>query len=199
LSDKNEVSSEDGNGAWGYRHLVLGAFAIFFYVGAEVAIGSILIDYLSQPFMGALKHEEAAKYVSWYWGGAMIGRFIGFFALQKVKAEKGLVFVSAIAIVLISIGMTTTGNIAIWSIVAVGLFNSVMWPCIFPLSLDGLGKYTSQGSGILVMMVVGGALVPLLQGFLADVIGYQMSFLVVLICYAYILFFGLKGHKNVNA
>lgn len=199
LGKSSEDSSSDGKGAWGYQHLVLGAIAIFFYVGAEVAIGSILIDYLSQPFMGSLKHDEAAKYVSLYWGGAMVGRFIGFVVLQKIRAEKGLVFVSLAAMLLITIGMTVSGVVGMWAIVAVGLFNSVMWPCIFPLSLNGLGKYTSQGSGILVMMVVGGALVPLLQGFLADVIGYQFSFVIVLFCYAYLLFFGLKGHKNLNA
>jgi len=127
-----------------------------------------------------------------------VGRFIGFVVLQKIKAEKGLVFVSSAAILLIAIGITVPGSIGMWAIVAIGLFNSVMWPCIFPLSLAGLGKYTSQGSGILVMMVVGGALIPLLQGFLADKIGYQSSFVIVLFCYAYLLFFGLKGHKNVN-
>jgi FHS family L-fucose permease-like MFS transporter len=195
---KDADEADNGKGAWGYQHLVLGALGIFFYVGAEVAIGSILIDYLSQPFMGGLKHDEAAKYVSLYWGGAMVGRFIGFVVLQKIKAEKGLVFVSSAAILLIAIGITVPGSIGMWAIVAIGLFNSVMWPCIFPLSLAGLGKYTSQGSGILVMMVVGGALIPLLQGFLADKIGYQSSFIIVLFCYAYLLFFGLKGHKIVN-
>ncbi len=184
--------------AWRFGHLRLGAGAIFFYVGAEVAIGSMMISFLGQPSMGGLGHGAAARYVSLYWGGAMVGRFVGFWALRKVEAQRALGFVSLVAAVLVAVTITTHGAVAMWAAVACGLCNSVMWPCIFPLSLAGLGKYTSQGSGILVMMVVGGAVIPEAQGFLADRFGYQPSFLVVLVCYLYILFFALRGYRGVR-
>jgi MFS transporter, FHS family, L-fucose permease len=225
IPTNSNSKSEKGRGAWGYRHLVFGAGAIFFYVGAEVAIGSILIDYLKSEQMGALDRSLAANFVSYYWGGAMIGRFIGFGVLQKIRAEKGLAFVSICAIVLIILSMTgfalsnwvtlpavnisnlasikeavtVTVPIAAIFIVLVGLCNAIMWPAIFPLSIAGLGKDTSQGSGILVMMVVGGAIIPVIQGLIVDIThNYPASFLIVLLCYAYILFFALTGHKNVN-
>src|SRR6202011_4196449 len=190
-------STSDGS-AWKFRHLRLGALAIFFYVGAEVAIGSVMINFLGHPSMGALSHEAAAQYVSYYWGGTMVGRFIGFFALRWIRAQRALAFVSLIASLLVITTIVTHGHVAMWAIVSCGLFNSVMWPCIFPLSVQGLGRFTSQGSGILVTMVVGGAVIPEIQGFLADSFGYQRSFVIVLICYAYILFFALKGYRNLN-
>jgi MFS transporter, FHS family, L-fucose permease len=194
----NSASQTDGS-AWRFNHLRLGALAIFFYVGAEVAIGSILINFLGQPSMGSMSHNAAATYVSLYWGGTGIGRLIGFFALQKIKAQRALAFVSLIASLLVVTTLIAHGHVAMWAIVSCGLFNSIMWPCIFPLSLEGLGRFTSQGSGILVTMVVGGAVIPEIQGFLADRFGYQPSFAIVLLCYAYILFFALRGHRNLNA
>ena len=198
-----EGGSEGGDSSYGgalrFSHLRLGALAIFFYVGAEVAIGSVMINFLGQPSMGGLSHEAAAKYVSLYWGGAMCGRLIGFFAMQKIRARPALVFVSSIASLLIVTGILTHGHVAMWAIVACGLFNSVMWPCIFPMSVEGLGRFTSHGSGILIMMVVGGAIVPEVQGLLADKFGYQPSFAIVLVCYLYILFFALRGYRNLNA
>src|ERR1700736_4652032 len=175
-------STSDGS-AWKFRHLRLGALAIFFYVGAEVAIGSVMINFLGHPSMGALSHEAAAQYVSYYWGGTMVGRFIGFFALRWIRAQRALAFVSLIASLLVVTTIATHGNVAMWAIVSCGLFNSVMWPCIFPLSVQGLGRFTSQGSGILVTMVVGGAVIPEIQGFLVDSFGYQRSFVIVLLCY----------------
>src|SRR5271170_389260 len=191
-------SGTDGS-AWSFSHLRLGALAIFFYVGAEVAIGSIMITYLGQPSMGGLSHEVAARYVSFYWGGAMIGRFIGSIALRKIKAQNALAFVSLAALLLVATTIVTSGHVALWAIVSCGLFNSVMWPCIFPLSTKGLGRFTSQGSGILITMVVGGAVIPLIQGFFADAFGYRPSFAIVVICYAYILYFSLKGHRSISA
>jgi FHS family L-fucose permease-like MFS transporter len=197
-----EGGSEGGDSSYGgalrFSHLRLGALAIFFYVGAEVAIGSVMINFLGQPSMGGLSHEAAAKYVSLYWGGAMCGRLVGFFAMQKIRARPALVFVSSIASLLIVTGILTHGHVAMWAIVACGLFNSVMWPCIFPMSVEGLGRFTSHGSGILIMMVVGGAIVPEVQGLLADKFGYQPSFAIVLVCYLYILFFALRGYRNLN-
>ena len=196
--EQGDASSRSGGNAWRFNHLRFGALAIFFYVGAEVAIGSILISFLGQPSMGSLSHNAAATYVSYYWGGAGIGRLIGFFALQKIRAHRALAFVSLIASLLVITTLLAHGHVAMWAIVSCGLFNSIMWPCIFPLSLEGLGRFTSQGSGILVTMVVGGAIIPEIQGFLADKFGYQPSFIIVLLCYAYIFFFALRGHRNVN-
>jgi FHS family L-fucose permease-like MFS transporter len=197
--ERGDDNSRLDGSAWRFNHLRLGALAIFFYVGAEVAIGSILISFLGQPSMGGLSHNAAATYVSYYWGGAGIGRLIGFFALQRIRAQRALAFVSLIASLLVVTTLVTHGHIAMWAIVSCGLFNSIMWPCIFPLSLEGLGRFTSQGSGILVTMVVGGAVIPEIQGFLADRFGYQPSFAIVLVCYLYILFFALRGHRNLNA
>jgi MFS transporter, FHS family, L-fucose permease len=197
--ERGEDTSRSDWSGWRFNHLRLGALAIFFYVGAEVAIGSILINFLGQPSMGSLSHNAAATYVSYYWGGAGIGRLIGFFALQRIRAQRALAFVSLIASLLVITTLVAHGHVAMWAIVSCGLFNSIMWPCIFPLSLEGLGRFTSQGSGILVTMVVGGAVIPEIQGFLADRFGYQPSYVIVLICYVYILFFALKGHRNVNA
>ena len=197
IEENTDGSSVDGS-AWKFRHLRLGALAIFCYVGAEVAIGSLMISFLGQPSMGSLTHEAAARYVSLYWGGAMVGRFVGFFALRSIKAQRALAFVSSAAFLLVGTAIVTHGHIAMVAIVACGLCNSVMWPCIFPLSVEGLGRFTSQGSGILVTMVVGGAVIPEIQGFLADSFGYQKSFLIVLICYAYLVSFALIGHRNRN-
>ena len=127
----------------------------------------------------------------------MAGRFIGFVALRKVRAQRALAFVSLIAALLIGVAIATHGHVAMWAVVSCGLFNSVMWPCIFPLSVNGLGRFTSQGSGILITMVVGGAVIPEIQGFLSDTMGYQRSFAIVLLCYAYIFFFAIRGHRNL--
>jgi FHS family L-fucose permease-like MFS transporter len=195
LIEKPATTSSNDGSAWGFTHLRLGAAAIFTYVGVEVAIGSILINFLGQPSMGSLSHVAAAGYVSLYWGGAMVGRFIGSFALIYIRAERALAAVAISAVILVAITVFGHGHLAMWAIVSCGLFNSVMWPCIFPLSLRGLGTFTSQGSGILVMMVVGGAIIPEVQGLLADKFGYQHSFLIVLLCYAYLVYFALSGYK----
>ena len=195
LMEKPAEGTTPNGSAWRFAHLRLGAVAIFTYVGAEVAIGSILINFLGQPSMGSLSHAVAAGYVSLYWGGAMIGRFIGSFALIYIRAQRALAAVAISALILVATTILGHGHIAMWAIVSCGLFNSVMWPCIFPLSLEGLGKFTGQGSGILVMMVVGGAIIPEIQGFLADRFGYQHSFVIVLLCYAYLIYFAVSGYK----
>jgi len=194
--EKNAIT--DGS-AWDFRHLRFGAVGIFVYVGAEVAIGSLMINFLGQPSMGGMSHAAAAEYVSLYWGGAMVGRLIGFFALKWISAPKALTFVSVLASIFVLAAIFGHGNVALWAIVSCGLFNSVMWPCIFPMSVAGLGKFTNQGSGILITMIVGGAIIPEIQGRLADSFGYQHSFAIVLLCYLYILFFALSGHRNRNA
>ncbi len=197
--ETREKGSVAAGSAWNFRHLRFGAVGIFVYVGAEVAIGSLMINFLGQPSMGGMTHAAAADYVSLYWGGAMVGRLIGFFALKWISAPKALTFVAVLASLFVATAIFGHGHVALWAIVSCGLFNSVMWPCIFPMSVAGLGKFTSQGSGILITMVVGGAVIPEIQGLLADSFGYQKSFTVVLLCYVYIVFFALSGHRNLNA
>jgi FHS family L-fucose permease-like MFS transporter len=196
--ETREKGSHAEGSAWNFRHLRFGAVGIFVYVGAEVAIGSLMINFLAQPSMGGLSHTAAAEYVSLYWGGAMVGRLIGFFVLKWISAPKALTFVAVLASLFVATAIFGHGHVALWAIVSCGLFNSVMWPCIFPMSIAGLGKFTSQGSGILITMVVGGAVIPEIQGLLADSFGYQKSFIVVLLCYVYILFFALRGHRPIN-
>jgi FHS family L-fucose permease-like MFS transporter len=195
-ADGTSASSTDSSkrSAWSYRHLVLGAVAIFVYVGGEVAIGSFLVSYFKEPYIGGLPEAEGAKLVTYYWGGAMVGRFIGTATLRMFKPGKVLAFHAVGAVLLVVITMLTTGQVAMWSIIAVGLFNSIMFPTIFTIAIDGLGKHTGQGSGILCMAIVGGAIVPVLQGFLADGIGIHYSFIIPVFCYLFIAWYGLKGH-----
>jgi len=178
--------------AWSYTHLVLGAVAIFVYVGGEVSIGSFLVNFLGEPHIAGLDHAGAYKYVSMYWGGALIGRFIGFAVMRYVSPGKTLACSALGAIALVLLATFTQGSVAMWAIVAVGLCNSIMFPTIFSMALHGLGRHTGQGSGILCMAIVGGAIVPFIQGALADSIGLQISFLVPAACYLFILFFGVK-------
>lgn len=181
--------------AWEFSHLSLGAIGIFVYVGAEVSIGSFLVNYLSQPEIAGLREAEAGQYVSLYWGGAMVGRFIGSAILQRLDAGKVLTTHALIAAVLVVLTMLTTGKLAMATVLSVGLFNSIMFPTIFTLAIRHLGKFTAQGSGILCMAIVGGALLPVFQGFLADRIGIHHSFLMPVLCYLYIAFYGLKGSR----
>ena len=182
-----------------HRHLVLGAIGIFVYVGGEVSIGSFLINFFGESNIASLKPADAAKYVSFYWGGAMIGRFIGFAVMRTVSPGKTLAFNAGMVILLVTIAATMSGALAMWAIIAVGLFNSIMFPTIFSMALNKLGPQTSQGSGLLCMAIVGGALVPFGQGYLADTIGLQPSFFLPAACYAFILFFGLKYAEMYSA
>jgi FHS family L-fucose permease-like MFS transporter len=193
------VVSNDGahKSAWSYRHLVLGALAIFVYVGGEVAIGSFLVNYFKEPSIGGLTESDGAKLVSLYWGGAMVGRFIGTFTLRMFKPGKVLALHAVGACLLIALTMVASGSLAMYAVLAVGLFNSIMFPTIFTLAIDGLGKHTGQGSGILCMAIVGGALIPVLQGFVADGIGIHHCFIVALLCYVYIAWYGAKGSSPV--
>lgn len=183
----------DGKGgAMAYRHLVLGAVAIFLYVGAEVSIGSFLINFLGEGNIAGLSHADAAQYVSLYWGGALVGRFVGFAVMRYVSPGKSLAVTALGSILLVLTATFGEGKLAMWAIIAVGLCNSIMFPTIFSLALHGLGKFTGQGSGILCMAIVGGAIVPFIQGMFADTIGLQPSFLVPAVCYLFILYFGMK-------
>ena len=181
--------------AWQYKHLVLGALGIFVYVGAEVSIGSFLVNFLGEADIAGLAETEAAKYLTYYWGGAMVGRFIGAVVMQKVDAGKVLGFNAIISVALIGLAIVSVGSVAMWALLLVGLFNSIMFPTIFSLALNGLEKHTSQGAGILCLAIVGGAIVPVLQGVLADTIGIQPAFILPLVCYLYIAYYGIKGSK----
>ena len=184
-----------GDSVWKHRHLVLGAVGIFLYVGAEVAIGSFLVNYFIQPDIGALSEKAAAGFVSFYWGSAMVGRFLGSALLQKLRPGPVLAGAAVLACAMVSISMLTSGPIAMWSIILVGLFNSVMFPSIFTLGIAELGPLTGEGSGVLVTAIVGGAVIPLLQGVLADRIGIQHAFLLPAVCYLYIIYYGLRGSR----
>lgn len=231
LSSEVEKGEKLKGSVWDFPNLLAGAGGIFFYVGAEVAIASILVIYLQDEHLikigaGAIQaltvEKAASSLVAYYWGGAMVGRIIGTYLGQKIRPEIMLRTVAFLALALVSlsisgiflndwIGMKVmvlipepfslslepiTFPVSILLLVLVGLCNSVMWPCIFTLGIAGLGKHTSQGSGILVTMVIGGAIIPILQGILSEpkILGYQYSFLIVLVCYLYILYYGLKGY-----
>lgn len=185
--------------AWSYRHLVLGAAGIFVYVGAEVSIGSLLVSFMGQKSIAALPAAVAGKYLSLYWGGAMIGRFIGSALMLRVRPARLLAVNASVAAVLVAVAVASAGHLAMWALLAVGLFNSIMFPTIFALALDGLGEHTGEGSGVLCMAIVGGALVPELQAWAADSIGLLYSFVVPIACYLYILFYAVRGHRHAPA
>ncbi len=246
----NEENVERGIGALRYPQLTLGVLAIFFYVGAEVTVGSFMTNFVVLKEIKGLTIAEATIYVSLYWGSLMIGRFTGsllvfnfspttkkilsavvpvatfFFILLIFKIKAGeaneidfksmlvylpfigvsiiaffigkenpsrtLFLFSLICIALLIISLLTKGEFALWSLISLGLYNSIMWPAIFALAIAGLGKYTSQGSSLLIMAILGGALIPPIQGFLADNIGVHMSFIVPIFCYVYLAFYAIK-------
>jgi FHS family L-fucose permease-like MFS transporter len=181
---------------WKQRQLVLGALAIFLYVGAEVSIGSFLINYFAQPEIGNMTVKAAAGLVSLYWLGAMIGRFIGAAVLQKLSTRTVLGTVAVVACLLVLTSMASTGWLAMGTIICVGLFNSVMFPSIFTLGIEGLGPLTGKGSGLLVQAIVGGAIIPVAEGALADHIGIHYAFILPALCYIYIAYYGFKGSVN---
>ncbi|WP_457420733.1 sugar MFS transporter [Roseateles sp. P5_E7] len=173
-----------------HPHLLWGVVAIFLYVGAEVSIGSLLINFIQEA--AGLTAAQAAPYLSLYWGGAMVGRFIGVGLMRFMAPGRLLAVHAALAVALIAVGVTTHGPVAMWALLAVGLCNSIMFPTIFSMALHRLGAQTAQGSGLLCMAIVGGALLPLLQGYAADVIGLQASFAVPALCYAGIALYGWR-------
>jgi FHS family L-fucose permease-like MFS transporter len=192
---QHQIGEKVNDSIWRHWNLIFGAIAIFVYVGAEVSIGSFLVNYFSQPEIGGLTEKVAASFVAFYWGGAMVGRFIGSGLLQKMKTGHLLGICAVCAAALVTISMISTGHFAMWSIILVGFFNSIMFPSIFTLGVAELGPLTGDGSGIMIMAIVGGALIPLAQGAIADRIGIHHAFFLPVICYLYILFFALSGSK----
>jgi FHS family L-fucose permease-like MFS transporter len=214
-------AGEKGHGIWRYPHVILGAVAIFVYVGAEVSIGSFLINYFNQSFIAGLTALAAANFVPFYWGGAMVGRFIGSAVLQKVKTGHLLGICALTAAVLVVISMSTTftsgvsttyhlellhrhwtflipHSLPMWSILLVGFFNSIMFPSIFTLGIAEMGPLTGEASGLLVTAIVGGAIIPEFQAVLADKIGIHHAFIVPVLCYFYIAFYGWRGSRIIQ-
>ena len=243
LPHVGEGEVKRGAGALKYPHVVLGVVAIFMYVGGEVSIGSSIINFLGQRSVAGLGPVEASKYVSLFWGGMLIGRFMGAVELSEMKMRNKQIFMLAIPVVAFSIlgalrgwsvvknylpllvlcwvlfqfgkalagrtllifsaaivvlllmAIVSGGALAMWCVVGVGLFTSIGWPNIFSLALDGTGIYKSQVSSLLVMAILGGALLPPLQGHIADIAGLQISYIVPLIAYSYVGFYGWMGHR----
>jgi FHS family L-fucose permease-like MFS transporter len=167
-----------------------GTLCIFLYVGGEVAIGSLIVSYLMQSSVLGLAAGLAGKHVSFYWGGAMVGRFIGAYLLRLFAPGKVLAFAAATVIVLLTVSANTVGNVSGWSLLAIGLFNSIMFPTIFTLASEGLGTRAAEGSGVICMAIVGGAIVPLVTGNAADLWGLKHALVVPAACYLTILGFG---------
>ncbi|MGI4740879.1 MAG: sugar MFS transporter [Janthinobacterium lividum] len=219
VADDDDATGAHHRSAWQYRHLLLGVVGIFAYVGAEVAIGSHIVSYLSldsvmpnlEPYVKGMvaslglqryfnpesKQAAAGVMVSFYWFAAMVGRFAGAYLLNKISPTKLLAVNAVGAIVLVLISINTTGTVAMWSLLAVGLMNSLMYPTIFTLAVAGLGRHTEEGSGLLCTAIVGGALVPLLFGTIADHGGLRLALLLPVLCYAYIMWYGLRGSRRV--
>jgi len=180
---------------WKHPNLFLGAIGIFTYVGAEVSIGSFLVNYFNLPEIADLSAKTAAGFVSFYWGGAMIGRFLGAPLLRRFRPGSLLALCATVAVILVGASMLLGGHAAMWTILAVGLFNSIMFPTIFSLGVAELGPLTGSGSGLLNMAIVGGAILPVIQGVIADQVGLHHAFILPVLCYLYILYYGLSGSK----
>ncbi|RZK23498.1 MAG: sugar MFS transporter [Hymenobacter sp.] len=196
VADDNDATSEHHRSAWQYPHLLLGVVGIFAYVGAEVAIGSHIVSYLALPTVMGLDTTAAGNQVAFYWGAAMVGRFAGAYLLNKISPAKLLAINAMGAIILVLVSINTTGALAMWSLLAVGLMNSLLYPTIFTLAVAGLGRHTEEGSGLLCTAIVGGALVPLLFGTIADHGGLRLALLLPVLCYAYIMWYGLRGSQR---
>jgi FHS family L-fucose permease-like MFS transporter len=210
----SELTRPAHESIWHHPHVVFGAIGIFVYVGAEVAIGSFLINYFARPEIGGLAqaaiggslHLTSAAtlrfltkvlgtWVPLYWGGLMVGRFIGSGVLQKARPDKVLGLCAVAAGLLVLVSMFTTGSLAVWSILLVGLFNSIQFPTIFTLGIAEMGPLTGEASGLLLTAAGGGAVIPELQGILADHIGIHHAFVLPILCYLYITWYALRGSR----
>jgi len=183
---------------WKHRNLVLGIPAIFIYLIAEIGVANLFINFTGQPEIGGLSHEQGAHYLFLLWGGMLVGRFAGAWAMNKTTAERVLAFCALGAFVVMMVAAMGTGSVAMWALISVGLFHSVMFPTIFTLGIKGLGPLTEEGAGLLIMAIAGGALV-VVQGWLADTVGLQRSFLLTAACELYVLFYAVWGSKATNA
>ena len=183
---------------WKHRNLVLGIPAIFIYLIAEIGVSNLFINFVSAPEIGNITHEEASRYLFLLWGGMMVGRFAGSFLMRAVAPETVLAVASIAAFIVMMIAVFASGQMAMWALISVGLFHSIMFPTIFTLGIRGLGPLTEEGSGLLIMAIAGGALV-IVQGWLADIYGLQLSFLLTAACELYVLFYALWGCRPTHA
>ena len=183
---------------WHHRPLVIGALAIFFYLLAEIGVGNLFVSFVSSPEIGNLTHQQASNYLFLLWGGMMVGRFAGSLLMQRIAAETVLAVFSIGAFVVMMIVVLGSGSLAMWALISVGLFHSIMFPTIFTLGIRGLGPLTEEGSGLLIMAIAGGGLV-FVQGWLADRYGLQTSFLLTAACELYVLFYALWGCRDRKA
>ena len=199
-SSTSRVSKEQRtkHSLWRHRNLVFGIPAIFIYLIAEIGVANLFINFVSQPEIGNVNHETASHYLFVLWGGMMVGRFIGSALMRTVSAERVLAGASIGAAIVMLVATFTTGHTAMWALISVGRFHSVMFPTIFTLGIKGLGPMTEEGAGLLIMAIAGGALV-VVQGWLADIYGLQMSFLLTALCEVYVLFYAIWGSKATNA
>ncbi|MBB5714374.1 sugar MFS transporter [Sphingomonas aerophila] len=199
-SATSRAAKEDrkNHSLWRHRNLVLGVPAIFIYLIAEIGVGNLFVNFISQPQIADLTTEQAGRYLTLLWGGMMVGRFLGSAIMQKIPAETVLAAFSIGAFIVMLVTVFSTGHVAMWALISVGLFHSIMFPTIFTLGIRGLGPLTEEGSGLLIMAIAGGALV-FVQGKIADVYGLQISFLLTAVCELYVLFYALWGSKPTNA
>jgi FHS family L-fucose permease-like MFS transporter len=195
---RSAKAERKGQSLWAHRNLVFGVPAIFIYLIAEIGVGNLFINFVSQPEIGNLTHQQASNYLFLLWGGMMIGRLVGAFVMQKIDPGRVLATASIGAAIVMLIATFTTGHVAMWALISVGLFHSIMFPTIFTLGIRGLGPLTEEGSGLLIMAIAGGALV-IVQGWLADNYGLQTSFLLTAACELYVLFYALWGSKPTHA
>lgn len=183
---------------WKHRNLVFGVPAIFIYLIAEIGVANLFVNFVAQPDIANLTYEQAGRYLTFLWAGMMVGRFAGSAIMQRFDAGHVLAVFSVGAFVVMMITVFASGHVAMWSLILVGLFHSIMFPTIFTLGIKGLGPLTEEGSGLLIMAIAGGALV-VVQGWLADRYGLQLSFLLTAVCELYILFYALWGSKPTQA
>ncbi|KQW90350.1 MFS transporter [Massilia sp. Root418] len=183
---------------WRHRNLVFGIPAIFIYLIAEIGVANLFINFVSQPNIGNVNHEQASHYLFLLWGGMMVGRFVGSMLMRSISAEHVLAAASVGACIVMLVATFSTGPTAMWALISVGLFHSIMFPTIFTLGIKGLGPLTEEGAGLLIMAIAGGALV-VVQGWLADIYGLQASFLLTAACEVYVLFYALWGARTTNA
>nr|WP_235525776.1 MULTISPECIES: sugar MFS transporter [unclassified Sphingomonas] len=197
-TQRSAKADRKGLSLWSHRNLVFGIPAIFIYLIAEIGVANLFINFVSQPQIGNLTHEQASHYLFILWGGMMVGRLLGSVAMRTIPAERVLAGASIGAFVVMLIATFTTGHVAMWALISVGLFHSIMFPTIFTLGIRGLGPLTEEGSGLLIMAIAGGALV-IVQGWLADTYGLQTSFLLTAACELYVLFYAVWGSKVTDA
>jgi len=183
---------------WSYRHTVLATIGIFFYVGVEVGLAQFMVGYFGLPELGGMIAAAAAAFTFYYWMGALVGRLLGSWMLTKINAGRLLGIFGLLAVACVIISISTTGKVAVFSLILCGFFNSIMFPNIFALGITGLGPMTSKGSGLIMTAVVGGAIIPVILGGLVDHFGFRPAAALPVLCYLYIAFYGFVGHKQTR-